>query len=229
MSASRLPDEEGKMKNRVYVWEIPVRLAHWTIVISMIVLGVTGFYIGSPFISVPGEAVYEYVMGTMRFAHFTAAFFLAVAFILRVYWFIVGNEYANFKGLFPVSKDQLRGMWAQLRYYTFTSNKRPHYAGHNPVAGLSYIVIYLLIFLQGLTGLALYGESHPGGLWWTLFSWLFAITSNNVWRLVHHLLMWIFIAFFLLHLYLGALNDILERSGIISSMVTGYKTFKDKH
>ncbi len=217
------------MKKKVYVWEFVVRIAHWLIVASMIVLGVTGFYIGSPFIFAPGEAFYKYVMGAMRFAHFTASFFLAVAFILRVYWFIVGNEYARFTGLFPVSKDQLRGMWRQFLYYTFISNKRPHYIGHNPIAGLSYLVIYFLIFLQGLTGLALYAESNPGGLWWTLFSWLFAIAPNNVLRLVHHLLMWIFLAFFMLHLYLGTLNDILERSGIISSMVTGYKSFEEKH
>ncbi len=217
------------MIRRLYVWQIPVRLAHWTIVASMIVLGVTGFYIGYPFISAPGEAFYNYVMGTMRFAHFTASFFLATAFVLRVYWFIVGNEYSRFTGLFPLSRDQLRGMWAQVRYYTFTSIKRPHYIGHNPLAGFIYLIIYLLIFLQGLTGLALYGEIRPGGLWWTLFSWLFAIAPNNVLRLVHHLLMWIFIAFFMLHLYLGVLNDILERSGIISSMVTGYKSFEEKH
>ncbi len=212
-------------KGRIYVWEIPLRLAHWTIVLTMIVLAVTGFYIGTPFILTKGEAYSNFLMGGMRFAHFTAAFFLAVAFILRVYWFIMGNKYARFTGLFPVSRDQLKGMWDQFRYYTFISNKRPHYVGHNPIAGFTYVGIYFLIFLQGLTGLALYGEIHPGGLWWTLFSWLFAIAPNNVLRLVHHLLMWIFIAFFLVHLYLGVLNDILERSGILSSMVTGYKNF----
>ena len=215
-------------KGRIYVWEIPLRLVHWTIVFSMIVLGTTGFYIGAPFISVPGEAIYNYVMGWMRFAHFTAAFFLAAAFILRVYWFIVGNEYSRFTGVFPATRDRIYGFWRQFLFYTFISSKRPHYVGHNPVAGLSYVGIYFLILLQGLTGLALYGETHPGGLWWTLFSWMFAIAPNNVLRLVHHLLMWVFIAFFLVHLYMGGLNDVLERSGILSSIVTGYKNFEEE-
>ncbi len=214
-------------KGRIYVWEIPLRLAHWTIVLSMIVLAVTGFYIGAPFIPAPGEAYYNYIMGGMRFAHFVAAFFLAAAFILRVYWFIVGNEYSRFTGVFPATRDRIYGFWRQFLYYTFLSNKRPHYVGHNPIAGLSYVAIYFLIFLQGLTGLALYAETNPGGLWWTLFSWMFAIAPNNVWRLVHHILMWIFIVFFAVHLYLGGLNDILERSGIISSIVTGYKIFEE--
>ena len=36
-----------------YVWEWPVRLTHWFNVIAIIVLSVTGFYIGNPFVAVP--------------------------------------------------------------------------------------------------------------------------------------------------------------------------------
>ena len=41
---------------RVYVWEWPVRLAHWLIVISLFFLSWTGLYIGSPFLISSGEA-----------------------------------------------------------------------------------------------------------------------------------------------------------------------------
>ena len=40
---------------RVYVWEIPVRVTHWVIVLSILILSVTGFYIGHPFMTVAGE------------------------------------------------------------------------------------------------------------------------------------------------------------------------------
>ena len=41
---------------RVYVWEVPVRVTHWLIALSIIVLSVTGLYIGRPFMTVPGPA-----------------------------------------------------------------------------------------------------------------------------------------------------------------------------
>ena len=35
---------------RVYVWQIPVRISHWLIVLSIAVLSFTGFYLYDPFI-----------------------------------------------------------------------------------------------------------------------------------------------------------------------------------
>ena len=40
-----VPDERVS----VYVWELPVRVAHWTIALSLFVLAATGFAIGHPF------------------------------------------------------------------------------------------------------------------------------------------------------------------------------------
>ena len=39
-----------------YVWQIPVRITHWLIALSIVVLSVTGLYIGHPFMTVAGEA-----------------------------------------------------------------------------------------------------------------------------------------------------------------------------
>ena len=41
---------------RVYVWEWPVRLTHWAIVLSIAVLAVTGITIGYPLLIVRGPA-----------------------------------------------------------------------------------------------------------------------------------------------------------------------------
>jgi Ni/Fe-hydrogenase 1 B-type cytochrome subunit len=62
------------MRDAVYVWELPVRLIHWTIFLSVGVLSITGYYIGDPFVSVRGEAYGGYLMGWMRFVHAVAAF-----------------------------------------------------------------------------------------------------------------------------------------------------------
>jgi Ni/Fe-hydrogenase 1 B-type cytochrome subunit len=57
----------------MYVWELPVRVTHWLIVVSIAVLAVTGYYIGDPFIAVSGPARDHFVMGTMRVIHLYAA------------------------------------------------------------------------------------------------------------------------------------------------------------
>ncbi|HDN79203.1 MAG TPA: Ni/Fe-hydrogenase, b-type cytochrome subunit [Chloroflexi bacterium] len=208
----------------VYVWELPVRVAHWTHVAAMIALAISGYYIGSPFVVAPGEAYNHYIMGAMRLIHAIAATLLGLSFVIRLYWAFVGNPYSHITGLLPLSRQRLRDFWRQLLYYLFLSNKRPEYLGHNPVAGFTYFFMYFLVFVQGLTGLALYSEYYPRGFWWTFFGWAFHwIARNNVLRLIHHSLMWVFIIFFLIHLYLAVLNDLIERSGIISSIVIGYK------
>ena len=44
-----------------YVWQWPVRICHWVNVLSMIMLSITGFYIGSPFMTAAETS--QYIMG----------------------------------------------------------------------------------------------------------------------------------------------------------------------
>src|SRR5271170_103063 len=39
----------------VYVWELPVRLAHWGLVIALVVLTITGSYMHDPYLVTHGE------------------------------------------------------------------------------------------------------------------------------------------------------------------------------
>ena len=60
---------------RIYVWELPVRIYHWTNAICILILIVTGYVIGNPTtIEYSSEAYEQYWFGTVRFLHFVAAF-----------------------------------------------------------------------------------------------------------------------------------------------------------
>ena len=85
----------GSMPHAVYVWEAPVRLWHWVMMLAMFVLIGTGFLIGVPPPAVGGEAYDTFWFGYIRFAHFAAGYIFAVFFVLRVYWAIVGNKYSR--------------------------------------------------------------------------------------------------------------------------------------
>ena len=68
----------------VYVWQIPVRIAHWLIAISIAVLSVTGIYMGRPFMTVPGPAGESFVMGWMKVIHGYFGYVFAAALVMRI-------------------------------------------------------------------------------------------------------------------------------------------------
>lgn len=208
---------------RVYVWEWPVRIFHWAHVASIGLLAFTGYYIGTPFIIVPGETAQTYLMGWMRAIHFISAYIFGLGFLIRVYWFFAGNRFASWRDWIPTSRERWAFFWEQLKYYLFLSKERPHYLGHNPVAGLSYAVAGLMILIQGLTGCALYAEPYTAGFWRGAFGWLLTLFGNQFLRTVHHALMWLFGVFFIVHLYMAVLAELEERNGVISGIISGVR------
>jgi Ni/Fe-hydrogenase 1 B-type cytochrome subunit len=123
----------------------------------------------------------------------------------------------------PLSKERLRDSSQQFKYDTFLSSERPGYVGRNPIAGLSYAILWLLAIVPGITGLALNAEVNPGGFWWTWFGWLIGASANQPLRLIHHSLMWAIIIFIVIHLYMTILDNVEEHDGLLSGIVNGVK------
>ena len=73
----------------VKVWELPVRVTHWVIFASVLVLSVTGYYIGSPYYQTAVEP--GFFMGKMRFVHFVAAWVFMLSVAARIAWAFLGN------------------------------------------------------------------------------------------------------------------------------------------
>jgi len=84
-----------RSEEAVYVYEAPVRIWHWINALSILVLCITGYFVGSPLPTMPGEASDSFLMGYIRFAHFAAGYILAVGLLGRIYWAIVGNKHAK--------------------------------------------------------------------------------------------------------------------------------------
>jgi Ni/Fe-hydrogenase 1 B-type cytochrome subunit len=212
------------MWKRIYVWEWPVRLQHWIHVASMLVLAATGVYIASPFLGLAaGQAVEVHITDWMRFTHFVAAWILGLGFLARLYWFFVGNEYARWGGWLPFGRGKFRGLVKQMRYYLFLDRVRPRWTGVNPVSGLTYLTLGVILVLQGATGAALYAEPLPNGFWQLTFGWMLTAFGPQVVRLVHHLLMYVFAIFLLIHLYMAVVGDIEEGNAPITGIISGWK------
>jgi len=210
------------LKRVIVVWEAPVRILHWIHFFSIAVLALTGLYIGAPFIDAD-DIGGAYIMGSVRFVHFVAAFVFVSGFLVRGYWFLKGNRYEYWRAWVPVGKKRWRELWTMLKYYLFLLPKRPRYIGVNPMAGLTYVGLGVLIVLQTFTGFALFALPFQSGLWPTTFGWLITWFGAQPVRLVHHILLWIFAAFFIVHLYLAVLDDVEEHSGGFVSIISGEK------
>ena len=77
----------------------------------MVVLAVTGIFIGNPFLPVTGEATRHFVMGLVKSIHFWTANVFIVAVFARVLWMFAGNPYAKWHQFIPLSQRRLRGIW----------------------------------------------------------------------------------------------------------------------
>lgn len=215
----------------VYVYQAPVRLWHWINALAITVLVVSGYFIGSPPPTLPGEASDHFLMGYIRFAHFSAAYLFAIGLLARLYWALVGNRHARELFLLPLwSGKWWRGFWNELSWYLFLRKEPQKYVGHNP---LGQFMMFTMLVLGGLfmiaTGFALYGEGLGRGSWAdTLFGWVIPLFGQSqdvhTW---HHLGMWYLVIFVILHVYAAIREDIMSRQSLISAMVSGWRRFKD--
>lgn len=217
----------------VYVWQVPVRVWHWVMATCMVVLGVTGYLIGTPPGSVGGEASEHFVFGYIRFAHFSAALIFVVMFVLRLVWVFVGNKYAREIFTVPVKMldpEWWRGLIDQTLYYLFIKSRARPWQGHNPLAMAAMFFMYVLgtVFMI-CTGLALYGEGLGMQSWaFVAFtSWVMPLFgySQNV-HTLHHLGMWYLIVFTIAHLYMVVREDICSGETVISTMINGWRVEK---
>jgi Ni/Fe-hydrogenase 1 B-type cytochrome subunit len=211
----------------VYLWGAPLRAMHWVAAACIITLVVTGFYIGRPYFMTSGEASSHFLMGRVRFIHFTAAAVLVMTGIVRLYWLFAGNRFERFPALFPMTRKNLRNTARTANaYVTFRPEKQPNMVGHDPLQQYAYTLLYLMAFVTVVTGFTMYGQSNPGGIIFSAFAWVSPLLGGlQRVRLVHHVLSWGFIIFAVIHIYFVIRSDYLERVGRVSSIITGGRYF----
>lgn len=228
------PEDLGTVSRQtsVYVYEAPVRMWHWLNALAILVLCVSGYFIGSPPPSMQiAEAAEQFVFGYIRFAHFAAGMVLTIGFLGRIYWAFLGNHHARQLFYVPVWKASFwREVVFELRWYLFLAKEPKKYVGHNPLAQLAmFFFITLGISFMIVTGMALYAEgAQEGSLTHSLFGWVHGLIWNSqTLHTLHHLGMWWIVIFMIIHIYVAIREDIMSRQSIVSTMISGHRTFKD--
>ncbi len=215
---------------RVYVWELPVRAYHWINAIALVALCITGYLIGAPIRAFyAGEAYQQYWFGTVRFVHFFCAYVYVFNFLARIYWGFVGNQYARWNNFFPLTKRQRQEIADVIKADVLQTKLHGAIStGHNSLAAFIYFLTFLAFVAQSITGFALYSSMSHSFIA-RMFTWIVPLMGGEMSvRYWHHLLLWFFVGFIIVHIYLSFYHDYIEGRGTISSIVGGWKFVREK-
>ncbi len=206
----------------VPVWDLGVRLFHW----SLVVLFVVAYLSGEEPIVVHAYAGYG-IMGLLVF---------------RIVWGFIGTQHARFG-------DFLFGPAKVLHYLKSLFTGSPeHYLGHNPAGG--WMVLLLLLSLAATTwsGLEAYGAEGQGPLATDGISFVSAAYANGdehdeddehdehgerhedhreggdeFWEEVHEALSNFTVFLIVIHLLGVFVSSLLHGENLVSAMVNGRK------
>jgi len=112
-------------KDRILVWDLPMRIFHWSLVVAVI----------TAFISVK-------IGGNAIAIHAKAGLFIFGLMVFRLIWGVIGTPNARFANFAPTPKKLLsyfKGQW--------------HGHGHNPLGALSVFALLAVLIVQSTTGL----------------------------------------------------------------------------
>jgi cytochrome b len=139
----------------VLVWDAPVRVFHWLMVLSF----------AGAYITAESER--------WRLLHVTLGYTLAGLIVFRLLWGLVGTRHARFS-------DFVRGPRAAWRYVTSLLRGQPEqHVGHNPAGALAIVGLLVLGAATSLAGWASYHEL--GGEW---LEELHEVTANAMLAIV---------------------------------------------
>lgn len=216
------PNPSMASSQPTYVWDVVVRITHWTVVLSMLGLAATGVYIGHPFILAPGRAGGHFVMGWAKVLHFCFAIAFTLAVCSRVVWMFLGKGQARWRQFIPTSRRRFRGLLESFKFYLFLRDTPPRFRGHNPLAATMYVGVFALYALMILTGFTMYSASSYGFM--HVWQFLIPVFHGLTWaRWIHHITMYLLLFFVINHVYSAILCSNVEKNGTVDSIISGYK------
>lgn len=183
------------------VWDLFVRLFHWSLVLSFALAYLTA----------------EYGFDDI---HELLGYFITILVVSRIVWGFIGSKYARFASfIFPVA-EYIENMKAIM-----TNNHQKHYMGHNPLGGGMVFMLLLGVFVLVTTGLVLLGwEEYTGPVW--ALNIAVSESFGDLAKDIHYALPVIMLFLIGGHLMGVVLAVKQHGENLVRSMVTGYK---EKH
>lgn len=123
--------------NTVKVWDLPVRIGHWTLV--------TAFFVA------------YFTEDDLLTQHVWAGYAVAGVILFRVIWGFIGTEYARFNNF-------VRSPGVTLGYLRdIARNRAKRYVGHNPAGGAMIVALLASLAVTTFSGLEIYAIEENAG------------------------------------------------------------------
>ncbi|MFZ2853299.1 MAG: Ni/Fe-hydrogenase, b-type cytochrome subunit [Rhodocyclaceae bacterium] len=221
---------EGGIPPPVAIYGPGVRLWHWTNGLLVVVLCVTGYFIGVPPPSALGDTSVLYIMGWIRFLHLASGYLFALLALARLWLTFVEKGISHHLFLPAVWRTEwFDGFVRQIKWNFLMTDKPTRYVGLNPLGNIAMLLMYVLPgFLIIVTGFAMYAEVTGHDSWqYAVFGWITGIFGNTMdLHIIHRLAMWVMVCFVLVHVYIAVREDVLSRQTMISSMLSGERQYR---
>ena len=198
----------------IKVWDIGVRVFHWSLVAFFAIAYITG--------EIETEDLHA-------FAGYVIIGLLAFRFI----WGLIGTRYARFAD-FIYSPAEI------IAYLKGLIARHPkHYFGHNPAGGLMVIIMLVVLVAISWTGLELYAVEGHGPLARAELSLAAPVQANGMenddehegmeseeeefWEEVHEASVYFMLLLIALHVAGVVVSSIIHGENLVHAMVTGRK------
>jgi cytochrome b len=191
-----------KNDEEVRVWDVPVRLFHWTLVILIAV----SYFSGR-------------AGGDWMKLHFWSGYSILTLVLFRIAWGFVGSTTARFSNF-------VRGPAAAFAHLReLFSSHPPRDAGHNPMGGAMVVALLLAVLLQASAGL-FSADTDTGTVNGPL-----ALLVADKWvdkaTAFHATWIKVILVLVALHVAAAILYLVWKRQNLIRAMFTGHKPRND--
>ena len=206
-------------KSEVKVWDIFVRMFHWTLVLSFVIVYFTG--------------------DEDNLWHIYLGYYIGFLIIFRLIWGFVGTRYARFSN-FVYSPTSV------IDYIKSMLSKNPkHYLGHNPAGGYMVLALLFMLSITTLTGLKVYGIEGNGPLAGSTQISLISIAmaddddekyqrgeheedeeGEEFWEEIHEVTANLTVLLILLHILGVIMSSKIHGENLVRAMITGKKEEK---
>lgn len=177
---------------KVRVWDLPLRLFHWALVVLLVLAFVT-----------------QQIGGNAMEWHFRAGYAVLALLAFRLVWGLVGPRYARFSSF-------LYGPSSVVGYLRGTGDTR--LLGHNPLGSLSVFALLAAVLVQALSGMFSNDDIASEG---PLARFISKELSDRITGFHMDVSFWILVALVVLHLLAVAWYALVKKRNLVGPMLSG--------
>lgn len=181
----------------ILVWDLFVRLFHWSLLAAITVAGLTGFVLGATWLDI----------------HIWAGAAAAALIVARLVWGLTGPAFARFSGFLTTPGKTLEHL-TLLR-----AGAAPRHLGHNPLGGWMIVALMALILLLAISGTFWLGGVFKAGPLAFYVDYALGRTTGNLHEVFANLLLGLIAA----HVAGALFESWRTAENLPRAMVTGTK------